>query len=36
MSTAIITPPRPLARKPAKTCPQRRVVLGEDGLAALG
>jgi hypothetical protein len=34
MSTAI-TPPRPLAGKLAKTYPQRRVILGEDGLAAL-
>lgn len=34
MSTAI-TPPRPLAGKLTQTCPQRRVILGDDGLTAL-
>jgi hypothetical protein len=34
MRTAV-TPPRPLAGKLAKTCPQRRVILGDDRLTAL-
>jgi len=34
--SAAVSPPRSLARKPAKTCPECRVVLREDGLAALG